>query len=432
MRNALLPLPLVLLFLVAGPPRRLLPPRRPLRAGHRSSRSSSGLSPSVVDISADRSCGKSIRSSATSSAAARRAEPVPRLRVDRRSFGTGGDQRARHRRRLADPHHPARRPRARGDVLGSDRDADLAVLEVAAARKGLPATPLRQERHLLIGETVVGDPQPVRSHPHGDDGVLSARGRSVGGSGARSCLPTSCQPTLRSTRGTPAALVNLDGQVIGINTAIIQGAWESASPFRRPGAARRRRPAALRRAAAHLARHAPGDDRSRARGARSYPVAHGVLVDRVDDGSPAARAGIVAGDLLTAVDSRPVAAREDLSTAYYFGAAGDAAAPRAQARQGDTQVRGGGDPAAAAGRIARVAGALRRLARRAPARAPWSWSAWRRVRRPSIAASIREMSCWARTATRSPMRRRSGAKSCAASTAAASSSSSSVAASPTT
>lgn len=48
-----------------------------------------------------------------------------------------------------------------------------------------------------------------------------------------------------------------------------------------------------------------------------YPVAHGALVDRVDAGSPASRAGIVAGDLLTAVDGRPIASREDLSTAYY-------------------------------------------------------------------------------------------------------------------
>ena len=56
-----------------------------------------------------------------------------------------------------------------------------------------------------------------------------------------------------------------------------------------------------------------------------YPVAHGVLVERVDDGSPAARAGVSSGDLVTAVDGRPVAAREDLSTAYYSVPPGDPA-----------------------------------------------------------------------------------------------------------
>ena len=33
-------------------------------------------------------------------------------------------------------------------------------------------------------------------------------------------------------------------------------------------------------------------------------MAHGVLVERVDDGSPAARAGVLSGDLVTAVDGR--------------------------------------------------------------------------------------------------------------------------------
>ena len=47
------------------------------------------------------------------------------------------------------------------------------------------------------------------------------------------------------------------------------------------------------------------------------PANRGVLIDRVDDGSPAARAGVLAGDLLVAIEGRPVAAREDVSTAYY-------------------------------------------------------------------------------------------------------------------
>ena len=205
-------------------------------------------------------------------------------------------------------------------VLGSDRDADLAVLKVAA--KGLPATPLGKSANLLMGETVVAVGNPFGLSHTVTTGVLSARGRTVGGSGGggRRALFTDFLQTDASINpgNSGGPLVNLDGQVIGINTAIIQGA--SGIGFAIPADRAQRVVDDLLRFGELQPlwlgmRLMTIDPELAAR--EGYAVAHGVLVERVDDGSPAARAGVLSGDLVTAVDGRPVAAREDLSTAYY-------------------------------------------------------------------------------------------------------------------
>ena len=204
-------------------------------------------------------------------------------------------------------------------VLGSDRDADLAVLKVTS--KGLPATPLGKGANLLMGETVVAIGNPFGLGHTVTTGVLSARGRSVGGggSGGRVLFTDFLQTDASINPGNSGGpLVNLDGQVIGINTAIIQGA--SGIGFAIPADRAQRVVDDLLRFGELQPlwlgmRLITIDPELAAR--EGYPAAHGALVERVDEGSPAARAGIVAGDLLTAVAGRPIAAREDLSTAYY-------------------------------------------------------------------------------------------------------------------
>ncbi len=204
-------------------------------------------------------------------------------------------------------------------VLGSDRDADLAVLKVAA--KNLPATPLGKSANLFMGETVVAIGNPFGLSHTVTTGVLSARGRTVGGGGnsRRASFTDFLQTDASINPGNSGGpLVNLDGQVIGINTAIIQGA--SGIGFAIPADRAQRVVDDLLRFGELQPlwlgmRLMTIDPELAAR--EGYPVAHGVLVERVDDGSPAERAGVRSGDLVTAVDGRPVVAREDLSTAYY-------------------------------------------------------------------------------------------------------------------
>jgi serine protease Do len=113
-------------------------------------------------------------------------------------------------------------------------------------------------------------------------------------------------------------LVNLAGEVIGINTAIIRGA--SGIGFAIPADRAQRvvddllRFGELQPIWTGLRLETLDPELAR-RGGLS--VTRGALVVRVLDESPAARAGVREEDVVVAVDGRAVLAREDVSTAYY-------------------------------------------------------------------------------------------------------------------
>ncbi len=321
MRNARSPLPLALLFLVAGLPATASAQttsvrRTPVVAVVER------VSPSVVNISAEsivREVDPFFGNFFGGSRARKSQSLGSGLIVDPAGLVVTNEHVIEGASRILITLRDGRELEA--TVLGSDRDADLAVLKVAA--KGLPATPLGKSANLLMGETVVAIGNPFGLTHTVTTGVLSARGRTVGGggggSGQRALFTDFLQTDASINPGNSGGpLVNLDGQVIGINTAIIQGA--SGIGFAIPADRAQRVVDDLLRFGELQPiwlgmRLVTIDPELAAR--EGYPVAHGVLVDRVDDGSPAARAGIAAGDLLTAVDSRPVNSREDLSTAYY-------------------------------------------------------------------------------------------------------------------
>src|SRR5262249_58204290 len=109
------------------------------------------------------------------------------------------------------------------DVLGSDRDADLAVLKMAA--KNLPAVPLGKSNDLLIGETVVAIGNPFGLSHTVTMGVLSAVGRTVPSERGERLFTDFLQTDASINPGNSGGpLVNILGEVIGINTAIVSGA----------------------------------------------------------------------------------------------------------------------------------------------------------------------------------------------------------------
>ena len=208
------------------------------------------------------------------------------------------------------------------EVLGGDRDADLAVLKVKG--KGLPATPLGRSSDLMMGETVIAIGNPFGLANTVTTGVLSARGRAVGGGEGRALYTDFLQTDASINPGNSGGpLVNLDGQVIGINTAIVQGG--EGIGFAIPAERAQRvvddllRFGALQPLWLGMRLLAVEPELAAREG---LPAAKGAYVERVDDGSPAGRAGILEGDLIVAVDGRPVASREDVSTAYYSVAPG--------------------------------------------------------------------------------------------------------------
>jgi S1-C subfamily serine protease len=210
------------------------------------------------------------------------------------------------------------------DVVGSDSDADLAVLKVKG--KNLAAVPLGSNAGALIGETVVAIGNPFGLSHTVTSGVLSARGRAVpaesGGRVFTDFLQTDASINPGNSGGP---LVDLDGEVIGINTAVIQGA--NGIGFAIPADRARRviddllRFGELQPLWTGLRLRTLDPESARDRG---VPEKRGALVERVYPDSPAAAADLREGDLVTAANGGPVASREDFLTALYSLPAGGA------------------------------------------------------------------------------------------------------------
>jgi len=203
------------------------------------------------------------------------------------------------------------------DLLGSDHDADLAVLKLAA--HGLHAVPLGQSSDLMIGETVVAIGNPFGLSRTVTMGVLSAVGRTVPSESGERLFTDFLQTDASINPGNSGGpLVNILGEVIGINTAIVSGA--NGIGFAIPADR-------ARRVVADLLRY--GELRPVWSGARlvtvdeelarryRLPVQHGALVRKVYPGSPAASAGLRENDVVVGAAGHPVASREDVITAIY-------------------------------------------------------------------------------------------------------------------
>ncbi len=208
------------------------------------------------------------------------------------------------------------------DVLGSDRDADLAVLKVEG--KNLPARPLGRSGDLMIGETVVAIGNPFGLSHTVTTGVLSARGRAVPSEGGQRTFTDFLQTDASINPGNSGGpLVSLSGDVIGINTAIISGA--NGIGFAIPADRAQRvvsdllRFGELRTVWTGLRLQTIDADSARE---GDLPVSRGVLVTKVYPASPGARAGLASGDAIVTVSGAPAASREDVLTAVYSVAVG--------------------------------------------------------------------------------------------------------------
>lgn len=199
-------------------------------------------------------------------------------------------------------------------LIGVDPDSDLAVLRVSA--RGLTAAPIGTSSDLLIGETVVAVGNPFGLSGSVTTGVVSATGRSVPSKEAGRTYTDFIQTDASINPGNSGGpLLNIEGKVIGINTAIYAQAQGIgfAIPVDR-----------AKKIVQDLLRY--GQVRSAWIGAvtatltpeeakrLSLRASKGALVSRVFPGSPAASAGLQPGDVITAVGGRPVDSRESFST----------------------------------------------------------------------------------------------------------------------
>jgi Do/DeqQ family serine protease len=196
------------------------------------------------------------------------------------------------------------------EVVGSDAQNDLAVLRIPA--KGpLPVARLGTSADLMIGETVVAIGSPFGLTKTVTSGVISAVGRSFKANEEiyNDFIQTDAAINPGNSGGP---LLNVDGEVIGINTAIFGGA--QGIGFAIPADKVRRIVAELKNfgkvrpawVGLNVVELSPRTAR-RLGWERNY----GVLVDSVDAGSPAQTAGVRAGDIVAEVGGSAVEGGDD-------------------------------------------------------------------------------------------------------------------------
>jgi serine protease Do len=190
-------------------------------------------------------------------------------------------------------------------LVGTDSDSDLAVLRLESDEQ-LPVAPLGDSDAILTGETVIAIGNPFGLSHTVTTGVVSALGRSL--KTEKQTYYDFIQTDASINPGNSGGpLLNIDGEVIGINTAIYQKAQGIgfAIPANR---AKRIVDDLIRYGEVHtpwvgavvqdlsdeLADHF-GVSRRR-----------GVLVRAIEEDSPADDAGIKAGDVIVEIDERPV------------------------------------------------------------------------------------------------------------------------------
>ena len=100
-------------------------------------------------------------------------------------------------------------------VLGRDKELDIALIKIDAKR--LPFAKLGNSEAMRVGEWVVAIGNPLGLDHTVTQGIISAKGRQISGPGLESFLQTDAAIN-RGNSGGP--LLNLRGEVIGINTAI--------------------------------------------------------------------------------------------------------------------------------------------------------------------------------------------------------------------
>jgi serine protease Do len=201
----------------------------------------------------------------------------------------------------------------RAKVIGKDDRLDVAVLQLENAPHDLPLAALGASDALRVGEYVVAIGNPFGLGSTVTMGIVSAKGRTIGAGPYDDFIQTDASINPGNSGGP---LFNLRGQVVGINTAINPNG--KGIGFAIPiDAAKSILPQLI--ATGHVSRGRLGvviqgmdEDLAKALG---MDRPHGALVEDVESGSPAEKAGIKPGDVIVAVDGQDVPHSEDLPRA---------------------------------------------------------------------------------------------------------------------
>jgi serine protease Do len=191
-------------------------------------------------------------------------------------------------------------------IIGTDPESDVAVIKIDA--NNLPCLEMADSDKIEVGEWVLAIGNPFGLSHTVTAGIISAKGRSGFGIAAfEDFIQTDAAINMGNSGGP---LVNLDGKVIGINTALISPAMTNvgvglaipiniAKPVYKQIVAK----GAVTRGWLGVAIADLTPDKAKQ---LDINEAKGVLVPEVMVGSPAAKAGVQAGDIIVEMDGKTV------------------------------------------------------------------------------------------------------------------------------
>jgi S1-C subfamily serine protease len=187
------------------------------------------------------------------------------------------------------------------DLVGNDPDTDLAVIRINGPR--MQAARLGSSQALKVGQLAIAIGNPLGFQTTVTAGVISALGRSLRATSGRLIDDVMQTDAALNPGNSGGPLVNSRGEVIGVNTAMIQMAqglcFAIAIDTAKFIAGRLIRDGRIRRSYIGLAgQNVP----VRRQIARYYdlPNENGILVVSADDDSPAKKAGLEPGDIIVA------------------------------------------------------------------------------------------------------------------------------------
>ena len=199
---------------------------------------------------------------------------------------------------------------AKATLVGADEESDLAVLKVDASN--LPVMQMADRQPLRPGDVVLAIGNPLGLNQTVTMGIVSAIGRQLNSSSAEDFIQTDAAINVGNSGG---ALVNAEGELVGINTLLIgKAAGAEGIGFAIPVATARKVLDQLI-STGHVVRGWIGADYAFVAVAADSGLpsaARGAQVTAVYPGSPAAQAGIRPRDILLRIGSDDILDPADL------------------------------------------------------------------------------------------------------------------------
>lgn len=198
-------------------------------------------------------------------------------------------------------------------VIGTDKETDLAVLKIETNRD-LSVAKLGNSDNVKVGDWVLAIGSPFGLRATVTAGIISAKDRGGVGGQFQHFLQTDAAINPGNSGGP---LVDMAGQVIGINTAIVtQSTGSQGVGFALPS---NTAVSTYNDLIAHgkVTRGSIGVSFQEEQSTnpvvlKQLGAPYGIIIESAEPGSPASRAGLKGGDVITAVNGNPVKSGNDL------------------------------------------------------------------------------------------------------------------------